>query len=91
MSLIKKGDKDMDKPPLLPDILFINNIVNISYSQETRSLTIQTEQQDKNQTRYLSIIEIQPEALQEIVSALTHFASKLGKSIEDLFKPPTFQ
>jgi len=77
--------------PILPSQLVIKNITEISYSEETKSIIIQTEQVERLDTRYLLNVEIGPEALQDIVAALLHFAKKQGKSIEDLCKPPTFQ
>ncbi len=80
----------MENTPLLPDVLIVDNIVNVSFSPETQSLTVQTEQSEHG-TAFRLVIQIQPMALREIVLALKDIEVRLGKSIEDLTKPPIVQ
>jgi len=78
----------MEKIPVLPTLI-VENVLNVSFSEE-RSLIVQT-LQSEHETPIRLVIQIQPEALRKIVSALAHFATEARTSIEGLTKPPILQ
>jgi len=80
----------MEEIPLLPDALILEDILSVSFFPDTQSLSVQTLQSEHGE-KYRLMIEIRPMALREIVLALSDSASRLGKSIEDLTKPPVVQ
>jgi hypothetical protein len=87
---MKTKRKPLENIPLLPDPLIVENVLNVSFFPDTQSLTVQTEQSERG-TKYRLMIEIRQMALREIVLALKDIEARLGKSIEDLTKPPVVQ
>jgi hypothetical protein len=76
--------------PLLPQLFVIDNLNQIEYAPETKSLMLQITRREKN-SEYLMFVEIRTMALREIVLALQKFATDTGTTIEGLTTPASFQ
>ena len=75
---------------LVPRLLVVENVSQISYAPDAKALLIQMRKRERD-SEYLLHIEIPAGVLQELVAALKSFAEREGTSIESLGKQQSVQ